>query len=94
MINLDRQDGTPQLTLREREVLELVACGQSAKEVGIELGIAHRTVERHLENARNKMGAKNKTHTILKAFFRGELEFRSETNGPLEELAEPLMISR
>jgi DNA-binding CsgD family transcriptional regulator len=70
---LDPNDDAPHLSIRERQVLERVAHGRSAKEVASDLGITHRTVERHIENARYKMRARNKTHTIAKAVFCGEL---------------------
>ncbi len=70
---LGRVDDAPHLSFREHQIVELVAQGQSAKEVGAELGIAHRTVERHIENARYKMRARNKTHMIAKAVICGEL---------------------
>jgi LuxR family transcriptional regulator of spore coat protein len=73
MVYLEQGDDAPHLSMRERQILERVALGRSAKEVAIELGIAHRTVERHIENARNKMRARNKTHMITKAVICGEL---------------------
>lgn len=73
MLYLDQGDDAPHLSLRERQILQRVAEGRSAKEVAIELGIAHRTVERHIENARYKMRARNKTHMIAKAVICGEL---------------------
>lgn len=73
MMFLEQGDDAPHLSMRERQILERVALGRSAKEVAIELGIAHRTVERHIENARYKMRARNKTHMITKAVICGEL---------------------
>lgn len=73
MLYLDHSDDAPRLSLRERQILQRVAEGRSAKEVAVELGIAHRTVERHIENARYKMRARNKTHMIAKAVICGEL---------------------
>lgn len=61
------------LTPREMEVLELVANGYSAKEVAETLGIAPRTVERHTENARLKMRARNRAHMVTKAVMHGIL---------------------
>lgn len=58
---------------REAQVLELVARGLSAKEAAHKLGIAPRTVERHIENIRNKLGARNKPHLVRKAIAMGEL---------------------
>jgi|SRR5689334_9092615 len=78
MLYLQEGDDAPHLTLRERQILERVALGRSAKEVAAELGIAHRTVERHIENARYKMRARNKTHMIAKAVLCGELILAAE----------------
>jgi LuxR family transcriptional regulator, transcriptional regulator of spore coat protein len=79
MFYVDRSDDAPHLSLRERQILERVAQGQSAKEVAVDLGIAHRTVERHIENARYKMRARNKTHMIAKAVIAGELVLAAHT---------------
>ena len=80
MLYLQEGDDAPHLTLRERQILERVALGRSAKEVAAELGIAHRTVERHIENARYKMRARNKTHMIAKAVLCGELILAGESS--------------
>ena len=47
------------LTSREREVLQLIAQGQSNKEAGRELGISPRTVEVHRARVMQKLGARN-----------------------------------
>ncbi len=46
----------PQLTLRERELLQLVAEGKSNKRVASILGISKRTVENHRANIMRKLG--------------------------------------
>jgi LuxR family transcriptional regulator, transcriptional regulator of spore coat protein len=81
MLYLDQSDDAPHLSVRERQILERVALGRSAKEVAVELGIAHRTVERHIENARYKMRARNKTHMIAKAVIAGELVLAAHAPG-------------
>ena len=63
----------PELTFREREVLDLVANGYSAKEIGAQLKIAPRTVERHTENLRLKIGARNRAHMVTLAVLAGVL---------------------
>jgi LuxR family transcriptional regulator of spore coat protein len=63
----------PDLTRRESEVLELVANGLSAKEVAYKIGIAPRTVERHIENVRMKMRARNRAHMVAQAVLTGVL---------------------
>jgi LuxR family transcriptional regulator, transcriptional regulator of spore coat protein len=73
MLHLDQIEGSPVLTDREQEILELVALGLSAKEAALELSIAPRTVERHIENIRLKMRARNRTHMVTCAAFLGML---------------------
>lgn len=51
--------GFAQLTPREREVLQLIAQGQSNKEAGRELGISPRTIEVHRARVMEKLGARN-----------------------------------
>ena len=51
--------GFSQLTPREREVLQLIAQGQSNKEAGRELGISPRTIEVHRARVMEKLGARN-----------------------------------
>lgn len=68
----------PALTGRERQVLRCVALGLSNKEAAIELGIAPRTVERHIENLRNKIRARNRAHMVAKAMGLGVLRSSSE----------------
>lgn len=78
MLYLNEADDVPRLSARELQIIERIALGLSAKEVAIELGIAHRTVERHIENARYKMRARNKTHMVAKAVICGELVLATE----------------
>ena len=61
------------LSEREREVLQCIAQGMSSKQCAQELGIAPRTVERHVENLRNKLHARNKPHLVAKALSGGHL---------------------
>lgn len=62
------------LTRREAQVLQRVARGMSAKEVGRSIDIAPRTVERHIENIRVKIGARNRVHMIFLGFSKGILQ--------------------
>lgn len=59
------------LTNREIEILELVAKGWTAKQISVELNIASRTVERHLENSRLKTATKNRAHMVAMAVKEG-----------------------
>jgi LuxR family quorum sensing-dependent transcriptional regulator len=53
------------LTAREREVLQWVAQGKSAWEIGAILSIAKRTVDEHAATASRKLGAVNRVHAVV-----------------------------
>jgi DNA-binding NarL/FixJ family response regulator len=61
------------LSSREQQVLEGIAAGLSAKQLARQLIISPRTVERHIENIRIKMQARNTAHLIARAFSVGVL---------------------
>ena len=74
MVNqLGQQDDFVTLSEREREVMQCIARGLSSKQCAQELGIAPRTVERHVENLRNKLNARNKPHLVAKALSGGHI---------------------
>lgn len=77
MLQLDPNSGVPVLTAREHQVLEYIANGLSAKQVAQEIDIAPRTVERHIENVRLKIRARNRTHMVTIALESGLLVFQS-----------------
>lgn len=79
MLQLDPDSGVPVLTAREQQVLEYIANGLSAKQVAQEIDIAPRTVERHIENVRLKIRARNRTHMVTLALESGLLVFQSHT---------------
>lgn len=62
------------LTEREREVLELVSNGLSAKEIGSTLSIAPSTVERHIDNVRIKTRARNRPHMVALVLLSGAMD--------------------
>ncbi|MDH5642141.1 MAG: helix-turn-helix transcriptional regulator [Nitrospira sp.] len=49
-----------QLSTRELEVLQILAAGKGNKEIGLLLGISHRTVQKHLERIYTKLGVENR----------------------------------
>lgn len=59
------------LTLREREVLQLVAEGRSNKEVATKLEISLKTVENHRHNLMAKLNAHNGADLTREAFRLG-----------------------
>lgn len=56
-----------QLTSREAEVLRWTADGKTSSEVGEIMSISERTVNFHVNNAIEKLGAANKTAAVIKA---------------------------
>ncbi|MEV0587908.1 helix-turn-helix transcriptional regulator [Nonomuraea sp. NPDC050310] len=56
------------LTKRESAVLGLVARGLTNGQIARRLEISPRTVEKHVENARGKLGAANRTEAALLAY--------------------------
>jgi len=63
------------------QILQLVANGYSAKEAASILRIAPRTVERHTENLRLKMRARNRAHMIALAVLTGVLDLSLPQDG-------------
>jgi DNA-binding NarL/FixJ family response regulator len=68
--SLDRPDP---LTERETEILRLMAGGYSNKEIANSLGVAEGTVKNHVSNILSKMGVRDRTRAVLKAFELGLL---------------------
>jgi DNA-binding NarL/FixJ family response regulator len=60
-----------QLTEREKEVLALIARGQSNKEVGSALGITEGTVKIHVTNLMAKLEVTARTEAVVVAVQRG-----------------------
>ncbi|HEX6032552.1 MAG TPA: alpha/beta fold hydrolase [Tepidiformaceae bacterium] len=56
------------LTVREIEILTLLARGLSNREIAEQLTLSHRTIERHLENIYRKTGARNRAEATALAF--------------------------
>jgi DNA-binding NarL/FixJ family response regulator len=65
------RDRVPELTDREVEVLRLVATGMSYKEIAVDLGISHRTVQNHVQNTLGKLHMHNRVELVRFAIARG-----------------------
>lgn len=64
-VSLDQPDP---LTERETEILRLMAGGYSNKEIANSLGVAEGTVKNHVSNILSKLGVRDRTRAVLKAF--------------------------
>lgn len=66
------------LSVREREVLGLVAMGRSSGEIAEELIVARSTIETHVRRCLEKLGARNRAHAIALALAQGEIAIELE----------------
>jgi DNA-binding NarL/FixJ family response regulator len=61
------REAFPQLTEREREVLDLVARGYDNRRIARELFLSDKTVRNHVSNIVDKLGAPDRAEAILRA---------------------------
>jgi LuxR family maltose regulon positive regulatory protein len=59
------------LSKRERQVLELVAAGNTTKAIAERLSISEPTVKWHVSRAARKLGAQSRTEAVALAIGRG-----------------------
>ena len=59
------------LTERETEILRLLASGLSNREIAHALDLADGTVKNHVSNLLSKLGARDRTHAVLKGLESG-----------------------
>ena len=61
------------LTLREKEVFELLVTGKNTKEISEFLGISEKTVRNHISNVMQKLQCKGRAGAIVELLKLGEL---------------------
>jgi DNA-binding NarL/FixJ family response regulator len=66
--------GDDDLTTREMDVLRLIRDGYRNKQIADELTIAETTVNFHIKNLVDKLGANDRTHAVTIAVRRGLLQ--------------------
>src|SRR5258705_8277781 len=66
--------GEEDLTIRELEVLRLIRDGHRNKQIANQLAIAETTVNFHIKNLVDKLGANDRTHAVTIAVRRGLLQ--------------------
>lgn len=59
--------GDVRLTVRERQVLHLLAAGDRNKEIAVRLALRERTVKFHVANVLAKLGAQSRTEALRRA---------------------------
>ncbi|HQX53677.1 MAG TPA: response regulator [Planctomycetaceae bacterium] len=60
----DLEESLKRVSVREREVLDLVASGHSSRDIGSQLGVSTKTVEAHRARINDKMRADDLPHLI------------------------------
>jgi len=68
---LAKHNLSPSITVREREILGLVARGRANKEIAGDLGIAEDTVKRHISHIFRKLEVSDRAQATAEAIRRG-----------------------
>jgi len=68
-----RRPPVMRLSTRERDVLSYMANGLTAAQAGAALAISETTVLTHLRNAKQKLGTRTVTHTVVEALRRNQI---------------------
>lgn len=87
--HLARAETPPDTTLtkREREILTLVAFGNTGVEIARQLFLSPATVATHVSNALIRLGAKNRAHGIAIALQSGQLDLPDDIEDRLAFIA-------
>ena len=72
----------PQLTDREREVLDLVAQGRANTAIAAKLGLSQKTVRNHVSNILTKLHAASRTEAAAIAYRAGLADDGPRAAGP------------
>ncbi len=73
-VKQERGMGASALTARQQQVLQLIAEGMTSVQVGEQLGLSPRTVDRHIENIMKKLGVRSRLELVRFAVEAGLLE--------------------
>ena len=65
---------TQTLTPRERQIVEMLAHGSTGEQIAHELVLSPETVQKHVHNAKRKMGAATRAHLIALAMTHGVID--------------------
>ena len=62
-----------ELTDREREVLTLLALGETNQTIAKQLNLSPETIRAHTRSARDRLGARSRSHALVLAMRQGQL---------------------
>lgn len=80
------------LTVREEEVLSLIASNKTNRDISASAGITVATVEKHLENIYPKLGVNSRTEAAV-WFLTRQLEGLERENAELKRQLAPVLSS-
>jgi DNA-binding CsgD family transcriptional regulator/N-acetylneuraminic acid mutarotase len=89
----DQETTTPQLSVRELEVLQLVATGASNQQIARELVISVNTVKVHLRKIYEKLGVQSRTEATMFAVQEGWVSVSDDEPPPAETTAKTFLIA-
>jgi len=69
--NEHNQRGKQPLTKREKETLDLIACGKTNKDIAYIFGISEQTVKCHVGSILRKLHASDRAHSVALALRNG-----------------------
>lgn len=75
------RDGERLLTDRELDILRLAACGLSNADIASRLSVSLRTVQAHLTQVFNKLGASSRTEAVIAGLRRGMIKLEDLDGG-------------
>jgi DNA-binding NarL/FixJ family response regulator len=61
------------LTIREREILGLMAAGKTNRQIAVQVGVSDKTVKRHVSNIFDKLAANTRAMAVRRGFESGIL---------------------
>jgi len=71
---------TLRITRRQAQILQLVGCGLSSKEIALRISLAEGTVNNHIAAAMRVLNVDSRSHAVTKAIELGMLNIGSDGN--------------
>ncbi len=62
------------LTIREKEVFDLLVLNKSTTDISEELNISEKTVRNHISNVMQKLGVKGRAQAVVELIKIGEIK--------------------
>lgn len=79
--------------MRQLEVIRLSALGHTQEEIGHEMALSKKTVERHACDLRLLLGARNMSHAIVISIASGYLELGDDGVPQIAQYGEILLTA-